>query len=329
MSRSDAARYVSQRAASSSVAMSASLNWIAWNFEIGWPNCTRCARVLGRQVEHGLRQAERQRGDRDAPDLERAQELAEPHRRIADEVIVGDPHVVEVQLARVEAAPADAAHLRAHREAGGVLLHDEARERRRARLRPTRCAASSVTPNDMSVPALEMNVLRPLISQPPSRRTARVRMPRASEPASGSVKPNAPSARPSASGRSQRSRCASLPKRYSGNEPIVTCACHAAATDWSARPICSIAATKPTVDMPMPPHCSGISMPSRPNAPISRSRSVGQRASSHASGARTRDLLLRELAAEADQIAFRLGEREVHGRILLDRPVQRLLLLVP
>ena len=30
----------------------------------------------------------------------------------------------------------------------------------------------------MSVPALEMNVLRPLISQPPSRRSARVRIPR-------------------------------------------------------------------------------------------------------------------------------------------------------
>ena len=147
--------------------------------------------------------------------------------------------------------------------------------------------ANSVTPNDMSVPAFEMNVFPPLISQPSSRRSARVRIPRASEPASGSVKPNAPSTRPSASGRSQRSRCSSEPKRYSGNEPIVTCACHAAATDWSATPICSIAATKPTVDMPMPPHCSGISMPSRPNAPISRSRSVGHRASSHATGART------------------------------------------
>ncbi len=96
---------------------------------------------------------------------------------------------------------------------------------------PDSVRASSVTPNDMSVPALEMNVLRPLISQPPSRRTARVRMPRASEPASGSVKPNAPRTRPSANGRSQRSRCASEPKRYSGNDPIVTCACHAAATD--------------------------------------------------------------------------------------------------
>ncbi len=41
VSRRDAARYVSQRAASSSVAMSASLNCTAWNFEIGCPNCTR------------------------------------------------------------------------------------------------------------------------------------------------------------------------------------------------------------------------------------------------------------------------------------------------
>ena len=212
------------------------------------------------------------------------QELAEPHRRIADEMIVGDPDVVEEQLAGVEAAPADAAHLRAHREAGACP--SPRRSSRTSAPAPSADSvrASSVTPNDMSVPALEMNVLRPLISQPPSRRTARVRMPRASEPASGSVRPNAPSARPSASGRSQRSRCASVPKRYSGNEPIVTCACHAAATDWSARPICSIAATKPTVDMPMPPHSSGISMPSRPSAPISRSRSVGHRASSHASG---------------------------------------------
>jgi len=47
-----------------------------------------------------------------------------------------------------------------------------------------------------------MNVFRPLISQPPSRRCARVRIPRASDPASGSVRPNAPRARPSAN-RSQ------------------------------------------------------------------------------------------------------------------------------
>ena len=82
--------------------------------------------VVGRQVEHGLGQAERQRGDGDAPDLERAQELAEAQVGIADEVVVGHPHVVEVQLAGVEAPPADAPHLRAHGEAGRVLLDDEA-----------------------------------------------------------------------------------------------------------------------------------------------------------------------------------------------------------
>ena len=69
-------------------------------------------------------------------------------------------------------------------------------------------------------------------------------------------------------------------------------------------------------------------MPSRPSAPISRSRSVGQRASSHAGGARAAISFCANVAAEADQVAFRLGEREVHGRILLDRPVQRLLVLV-
>ena len=89
--------------------------------------------------------------------------MAESHRRIADEVLVRNPDVVEEQLAGVETAPADAAEFRAHREAGRILLDDQAREAL------TYVRANSVTPNDMSVPALEMNDLRPLISQPPSR----------------------------------------------------------------------------------------------------------------------------------------------------------------
>ena len=66
--------------------------------------------------------------------------------------------------------------------------------------------------------------LRPLITHPPSRGSARVQMPRASDPASGSVSPKAPSARPSANGRNHRSRCASLPNSSNGKEPIVRCA---------------------------------------------------------------------------------------------------------
>ena len=97
---------------------------------MGCPNCTRWPAYVGRHVEHGLGQAERQGGDRDAPDLERAQELAESQVRITEEVIVGHPDVVEVELAGIETAPPDAAHLRSHGEARRVLLDDEARERR-------------------------------------------------------------------------------------------------------------------------------------------------------------------------------------------------------
>ena len=51
-----------------------------------------------------------------------------PRLRIADQVLVLHPDVVEEQLAGVEPAPADAAHLRTHREARRALLDDEAAE---------------------------------------------------------------------------------------------------------------------------------------------------------------------------------------------------------
>src|SRR5437762_1237928 len=40
-SRRKAARHVSRRAPSTRVAMSAILNWMAWNSAIAWPNCRR------------------------------------------------------------------------------------------------------------------------------------------------------------------------------------------------------------------------------------------------------------------------------------------------
>ena len=73
-----------------------------------------------------------------------------------------------------------------------------------------------------------------------------------------------------------------------------------------------MAATKPTVDMPMPPHSSGISMPSRPSSPISRSRSVGQRAASHASGARRAISFWAKSRQSAGEVALGLRQREVH-----------------
>ena len=57
--------------------MSASLAWIAWNFEIGCPNALRSLRVGERLVERALREPDAHRRDADAPDVEDVQELLE------------------------------------------------------------------------------------------------------------------------------------------------------------------------------------------------------------------------------------------------------------
>jgi hypothetical protein len=101
--------------------------------------------VVRREVEHGLGQAQGQRRDGDAADLERAEELRETHVGVTDQVVVRHPHVVEGELARVEAAPTDAAQLRPHREAGCVLLDDE-RCVLRLRARQQRDAEGHVRP---------------------------------------------------------------------------------------------------------------------------------------------------------------------------------------
>ena len=63
------------------------------------------------------------------------------------------------------------------------------------------------------MPALVMNCLAPSITHSPSASLARVRTFPASEPASGSVSPNAPSRRPAVSSGSQSRFCSSLPNR--------------------------------------------------------------------------------------------------------------------
>src|SRR5581483_1932321 len=72
---------------------------------------------------------------------------------------------------------------------------------------------------EIDVPALVMNCLEPLITHSPSSSTARVWVLPASEPASGSVSPNAPSFSPRHSGGSQSSFCSAEPNRYTGWVP--------------------------------------------------------------------------------------------------------------
>ena len=65
----------------------------------------------------------------------------------------------------------------------------------------------------MSVPALVMNCFAPLMTHSPLSRIARVWVLPASEPASGSVSPNAPSFSPLVSCGIHSCFCSSLPKR--------------------------------------------------------------------------------------------------------------------
>ncbi len=71
-------------------------------------------------------------------------------------------------------------------------------------------AVIATTP-EMSVPALVMNCLAPSITHSPASSLARVCVLPASEPASGSVSPKAPSRSPAHSGGSHSRFCSSLP----------------------------------------------------------------------------------------------------------------------
>ncbi len=66
---------------------------------------------------------------------------------------------------------------------------------------------------ESSVPAFVMNCFAPSTTHSPSSRRARVRVLPASEPASGSVRPNAPSLAPLHSCGSHSAFCASEPNR--------------------------------------------------------------------------------------------------------------------
>ena len=94
----------------------------------------------------------------------------------------------------------------------------------RFEISPSPVSAVIVTHRVMSVPAFVMNTLAPFTTQLPSRSLAVVRVAPASEPASGSVSPNAASRSPRASGGIHSRFCSSVPKRKIGIVPSEVCA---------------------------------------------------------------------------------------------------------
>ena len=107
---------------------------------------------------------------------------------------------------------------------------------------PSSSRAVTVQHAVMSVPELVMNIFSPSIVQPPSgRAAARVRQAPASEPASGSVSPIAPSRRPAARSGTQRRLCRSSPCCTIGIVPRPVWAATVIATLESTRASSSIA----------------------------------------------------------------------------------------
>ena len=97
--------------------------------------------------------------------------------------------------------------------------------------------AVTVTSPVTSVPELVMNALVPLMthSLPSSDSLAVVVVPPASEPAPGSVSPNAPIIEPEHSRGSHSRFCSSVPNRKIGIAPSETPASRVIATDESTR----------------------------------------------------------------------------------------------
>ena len=135
----------------------------------------------------------------------------------------------------------------------------------------------------------------------------------ASEPASGSVRPNAASLRPEARSGSHSCFCSSVPKRKIGIVPSEVCAATVIATDESIRVSSSIASAYETVSPPAPPYSSGIGSPISPSSPSSATSSYGKARLAVELLGDGRDALARELAhGVADELLL-LGEVEVHA----------------
>ena len=101
LSQSAAARCTSSRAASISVAMSASMKRDGLELGDGLPERVPVLRVGARLLERAAAQPDRQRADADAPAVQDLQRVREARVDLADALRVGHLDVLEVQLGRV------------------------------------------------------------------------------------------------------------------------------------------------------------------------------------------------------------------------------------
>ncbi len=141
--------------------MSAHLNAIDWYRPIGPPNAWRSLAYATDASRQPLRHAERERGDRDAPVVEDAQERLEAFAANPEQMIFGNATPVEHELVRVGSVPT---HLPVGR------LHDEARRAASTTMFEISFGAVRaviVTHFVIAVPELVMKVFWPSITHSP------------------------------------------------------------------------------------------------------------------------------------------------------------------
>ncbi len=179
--------------------------------------------------------------------------------------------------------------------------------------------AVTVTTLVIAVPEFVMNDLAPSTTQLSPSSTALVRVAPASDPASGSVRPKAASARPATRSGSQRSFWSGVPKVRIGLIPRPTPADRVMPIDWSTRPSSSMATQRLVKSASAPPNSSGTTRPNSPRSPIFGTSSTGKRCcSSHSCDVR-RDLGERELAHHPAEVLVLLRQLE-HPGSHLDGP---------
>ena len=143
---------------------------------------------------------------------------------------------------------------------------------------PSRPASGSVFAKTRKTPApspLVTKAFSPLSTKSSPSARAVVRSAGTSLPPPASVRQKAPTISPPASGRRKRSRCASLPKRYTRLEASPVEAASSSAVEAWARASSSSATASPSSPRPAPPHLGGNGRPKKPTSPMSARRSSG------------------------------------------------------
>ena len=129
--------------------------------------------------------------------------------------------------------------------------------------------AWSVRANSRKVPEYRPFVIHcfaPVIVQPSPDGSAFVRIAPASEPASGSVRANAPRCSPRASGGTKRDFCSSVPYASSGRVTALVCTATVTPTPASARESSSSTRMYERKSTPAPPYSSGTHAPISPSS---------------------------------------------------------------